>query len=206
MHVTTVIIGAGHAGLVMSRRLTERSIDHVVLERGEEASSWRTERWDSLRLLTPNWQNRLPGAPDAGHDPDGYMTVPQVAASIGAYAELVGAPVRTGTTVTRVTATDGGYSVATDRGTWTCESVVLASGPANAAAVPAVAQGVPPSIAMVTPLSYRSPERLDDRGVLVVGASATGVQLAEEIQRSGRPVTIAAGEQVRMPRTYRGRD
>ena len=73
-HFTTVVIGAGHAGLAASHFLTERSIDHVVLERGEVANSWRRERWDSLRLLTPNWQSRLPGVRYDGPDPDGYMT------------------------------------------------------------------------------------------------------------------------------------
>ena len=206
MHVTTVIIGAGHAGLAMSRRLTARSIDHVVLERGQVANSWRTERWDSLRLLTPNWHSRLPGAPYAGDDPDGFMTMPALASMISDYAEAVAAPVQTETTVTRVAPADGGYAVTTDRGPWTCESVVLASGAANVAAVPAMAQGASSSVAMVTPLTYRSPDQLDDRGVLVVGASASGVQLADEIQRSGRPVTLAAGEQVRVPRSYGGRD
>lgn len=206
MRTTTVIIGSGHAGLAMSRHLTQRSIDHVVLERGEVANSWRTERWDSLRLLTPNWQTRLPGFHYTGDDPDGYMSMPDVAVFITRYASLIAAPVHTGTTVTRVTATATGYDVITDRGTWTCATVVLAIGAANVANVPAIAQHVPASVAMYTPLTYRSPDSLDGRGVLVVGASATGVQLADEIQRSGRPVTLAVGEHVRLPRSYRGRD
>ena len=102
MHTTTVIIGAGHAGLAMSRRLTERSLDHVVIERGEVANSWQTERWDSLRLLTPNWQSRLPGYEYAGDDPDGFMTMPEVVDFIATYAKTIEAPVHTGTTVTSV--------------------------------------------------------------------------------------------------------
>ena len=102
MHVTTVIIGAGHAGLAMSRRLTDRSIDHVVLERGEVANSWRTERWDSLHLLTPNWQTRLPGRHYDGHDPDGFMSTPEVVSFIDAYARAVDAPVQTSTTLSHV--------------------------------------------------------------------------------------------------------
>ena len=123
MHVTTVIVGGGHAGLAMSRRLTDRSIDHVVIERGEVANSWRTERWDSLRLLTPNWQTRLPGVPYDGPDPDGFMTMPEVVSFIDRYARAVDAPVQTGTTVTRLSARgdgDDGYEVVTDRGVWTC--------------------------------------------------------------------------------------
>ena len=206
MDTTAVIIGAGHAGLAMSRRLTERSIDHVVLERGEVANSWRTERWDSLRLLTPNWQSRLPGLTYEGDEPDGYMDMPEVIDLISRYAELVAAPVRTGTTVTRVSRSATGYVVATDRGDWRCATVVVASGAANVANVPATAADVPATIASLTPLDYRTPDQLDGGGVLVVGASATGVQLAEEICRSGRPVTIAVGEHVRLPRLYRGRD
>ena len=206
MRTTTVIIGAGHAGLAMSRRLTERSIDHVVLERGEVANSWRTERWPSLRLLTPNWQTRLPGGASQDDDPDGFASMPAVIEFLQGYADVVSAPVRTHTTVTAVRATDPGYEVATTEGVWRCDSVVLASGACNRAVVPDVAAGVPPSVAMVTPMTYRGPDDLDDRGVLVVGASATGVQLADEIHRSGRPVTLAVGEHVRLPRRYRGRD
>ena len=206
MHVTTVIIGAGHAGLAMSRRLTDRSIDHVVLERGEVANSWRTERWDSLRLLTPNWQARLPGRRYDGDDPDGFMSMPEVVSFIDDYAHAVDAPVHTRTTVARLSAAGDRYEVVTDRGVWTCDRVVLASGSSNVAAVPAAAGAVPAGIRQVTPMTYRSPGDLDDRDVLVVGASASGVQLADEIRRSGRGVTLAVGEHVRLPRTYRGRD
>jgi putative flavoprotein involved in K+ transport len=206
MRTTTVIIGAGHAGLAMSRRLTERSIDHVVLERGQVANSWRTERWSSLRLLTPNWQTTLPGKTYTGNDPDGFMTMPEVVEFIDGYATTIQAPVQTGTTVTRLASTETGYRVVTDRGVWDCATVVLASGACSVANVPAIAAAPPSSVATVTPLTYRSPDQLDDTGVLVVGGSASGVQLADEIHRSGRQVTIAVGEHVAMPRTYRGRD
>jgi putative flavoprotein involved in K+ transport len=206
MRTTTVVIGAGHAGLAMSRRLTERSIDHVVIERGEVANSWRTERWDSLRLLTPNWLCALPGAPYDGPDPDGYLATRDVIDVIARYASAIGAPVQTRTTVLALRPTDDGFEVVTDRGTWWSASVVVASGWANVAAVPPMATVVPESVATVTPMTYRSPAELDERGVLVVGASATGVQLADEIARSGRSVTLAVGEHVRLPRCYRGRD
>lgn len=190
----------------MSRCLRERSIDHVVLERGDVANSWRHERWDSLRLLTPNWQSRLPGHRYDGSDPDGYMTAAEVAAFVARYAARIEAPVRTHTTVTAVRRTDDGYHVATSTGDLRCRCLVLASGACNVASVPALRQAVPASVRSFTPTDYRNPDQLPDGGVLVVGASATGVQLAEEIARSGRRVTLSVGEHVRLPRTYRGRD
>src|SRR5438445_4037976 len=112
----TVIVGAGQAGLAMSRCLTEQSVDHVLLERGEVANSWRTERWDSLRLLTPNWQTRLPGASYDGDDPDGYMMLPAVIDFIARYAKTIAAPVRTHSTVTSVRKVEPGYLVRTGQG------------------------------------------------------------------------------------------
>ena len=203
---TTVIVGAGHAGLAMSRCLTDRSIDHVLLERGEVANSWRTERWDSLCLLTPNWQSRLPGFGYEGNDPDGFRNMPEVIDFIDRYAHVISAPVETNTKVTSVTRTDSGYKVATDQGDWQCRTIVLAAGACNIASVPALAEGVPGEITMITPLQYPNPDQLNHGGVMVVGASATGAQLAQEIHLSGRPVTLSVGEHVRVPRVYRGRD
>ena len=206
MRTTTVVIGAGHGGLAMSRCLAERSIDHVVLERREVANSWRTERWDSLRLLTPNWQARLPGYAYEHGDPDGFMTMPEVVDFIAGYARAISAPVHTGTTVTSVRRSDGGYRVVTDQGEWQCPTVVLATGAFNVPHVPDFAAAVPPAVSTLTPKEYRHPGELPDGGVLVVGASATGVQIGHEIQRSGRPVTLAVGEHVRGPRVYREMD
>jgi putative flavoprotein involved in K+ transport len=203
---TAVVIGAGHAGLAASRFLGDRSIDHVVLERGEVANSWRRERWDSLRLLTPNWLSRLPGLHYQGPDPDGYMTMGEVAGFIERFAALSRAPVRTGVNVTSVRLAGDGYRVTTSHGELDCRAVVVASGACNLPSVPPFADAVPDSVEQLTPFGYRDPAQLPDGGVLVVGASATGVQLAAEIQRSGRPVTLSVGEHVRLPRTYRGRD
>jgi putative flavoprotein involved in K+ transport len=206
VRTTTVIIGAGHAGLAMSRCLSERDIDHVVLERGEVANTWKTERWNSLTLLTPNWQSRLPGYGYEGDDPDGYRAMPETIAFIERYAHVISAPVQTHTQVTSVRPSNGGYTIATNQGDWHCRTVVLASGACNIPHIPAVAEAVPPTINMITPVQYRNPGELEEGGVLVVGAAATGVQIAEEIHRSGRPVTLAAGEHIRAPRVYRGRD
>ena len=203
---TTVIIGAGQSGLAFSRKLAERSIDHVLIERGEVANAWRTQRWDSLRLLTPNWQSRLPGYAYDGDDPDGYMDMPAVTRFLQGYADAIEAPVETGTTVTSVRPLDAGYAVVTDRGEWRCRTVVLANGACNVASMPKVADALPGRIRSMTPMQYRNPDQLDQGGVMVVGASATGVQLAQEIQASGRQVTLSVGEHVRVPRLYRGRD
>lgn len=207
--VDVVIIGAGHSGLAMSHVLGRHAIEHVVLDRGEVANSWRTQRWDSLRLLTPNWMTRLPGCCYQGDDPDGYMSAGEVADFIAAYAGTIAAPVLTHTTVTAVEPTGGagdGYRVATDRGDWRCRAVVLATGACHRPIVPRLAEAVPAGVAQLDAQTYRNPGQLAPGGVLVVGASATGLQLAQEIRRSGRPVTLAVGEHVRLPRVYRGRD
>jgi putative flavoprotein involved in K+ transport len=201
-----LIIGAGHSGLAMSRRLTEHGVEHVVLDRGEPGNAWRTERWESLRLLTPNWQTGLPGHDYAGDDPDGFMGSREVADHLAAYARAIGAPVRAGVTVTSVAPLERGYRVTTDHGVWEADAVVLANGGSGIPNVPAHAEGVPSGVLSLSAKHYRSPEQLPEGGVLVVGASASGVQLADEIARSGREVTISTGEHVRMPRSYRGRD
>jgi putative flavoprotein involved in K+ transport len=204
--IDVIVIGAGHSGLAMSRVLSEHGIDHLVLERGQVANSWRNERWDSLCLLTPNWLTRLPGYAYPGEDPDGYMNSVQVAEFIAHYAEWASAPVIANTTVTGVTQGGVGYRVATTRGIWLCRAVVLATGACSQPLVPHIAQGVPPGIQQLHAQSYRNAGQLAPGRVLIVGGSATGLQLAREIQNSGRPVTLAVGEHVRMPRVYRGRD
>lgn len=190
----------------MSRCLTERAMPHVVLERGEVANSWKTERWSSLRLLTPNWQSRLPGHAYAGPDPDGFMSMPQVVRMLEDYAAASRAPVIEGTRVTSVSADGDRYRVETTRGSWSAGHVVIASGACNLASVPGFAAALPSEIAQLTPLDYRGPEQIAPGGVLVVGGSATGVQLAAELRRAGRDVVLSTGEHIRMPRHYRGRD
>jgi putative flavoprotein involved in K+ transport len=188
----------------MSRHLAAGSIDHVVLERGEVAHSWRTQRWDSLRLLTPNWMTRLPGWAYQGDDPDGYLSAPEVADLVAGYAAASAAPVVTGTTVTAVRPGGEGFEVDTDRGRWSARIVVLAAGTTRSL-VPAVATRLT-GLFSIPALQYRNPDQMPAGGVLVVGASASGMQIAEELQHSGRNVTLAVGEHVRVPRTYRGQD
>ncbi|MEM7707140.1 MAG: NAD(P)-binding domain-containing protein [Pseudomonadota bacterium] len=204
--IDVVVIGAGHAGLSASSLLSRQGVGHVVLERGEVANSWRHERWDSLRLLTPNWQTQLPGSPYQGEDPDGFMAIPELVETLTGYAAAMNVPVHTQTTVTTVRPDGLGYEVVTNRGTWRARAVIIASGACNSPVVPMVAADLPDTICQLTPFDYTHAGEVDEGGVLVVGASATGLQLAHELLAHGRQVTLAAGEHVRMPRRYRGRD
>jgi putative flavoprotein involved in K+ transport len=205
-HTDVIVIGAGQAGLAMSHCLSARGIAHVVLERGRVAERWHSERWNSLRLLTPNWMSRLPGRSYRGADPEGFMAVPEVIALFEDYARCSKVPVETESTVRALRHAAGGYRVETDRGSWSATAVVIATGHCDMPHVPSFTAELPASVHQVTPSGYRDPGLLPDGGVLVVGASATGVQLAEEIQRSGRPVTLAVGRHTRLPRRYRGQD
>jgi putative flavoprotein involved in K+ transport len=204
--IATVIVGAGQAGLAMSRCLTDRDVEHVILERGRVAERWRSERWDSLRLLTPNWQSRLPGFAYSGDDPDGYMSAPEVVAFFERYARSFAAPIEDATTVTGVELATRGFTVVTDRGRWQADTVVIASGYSDVPAVPAFASTLARDVDQIVPARYRRPDHLRDGGVLVVGASATGIQLAEELRQSGRQVVLSAGHHLRVPRRYRGKD
>src|SRR5690348_4773462 len=175
LNVHTVVIGAGQAGLAMSRCLTDAGVEHVVLERGRTAERWRRERWDSLRLLTPNWATRLPGWHYQGADPDGFMTADDLAAYLTAYADSFAAPVEPDHDVLGVTATARGFAVQTSQSTWVASNVVVATGWCDEPHVPAVASRLTPAIRPLTPVSYRNPAQLADGGVLIVGAGATGV-------------------------------
>lgn len=201
-----IIIGGGQAGLAMSHCLTAKGIAHAVLERGRVGECWRSERWDSLRLLTPRWQSRLPGWTYSGRDPHGFMSLHEVIDFLEGYRQDHALPVEEQTEVTAVRLDGSDYVVATDHGTHRARSVVVATGHAAVPALPAMAKELSPRIHQVVPARYKRPDQLPPGGVLVVGASATGVQLADELARSGREVTLAVGRHTRLPRRYRGRD
>lgn len=207
--IDTVVIGAGHAGLAMSRALRAAGREHVVLERGDIGESWLNERWDSLTLLTPAWLNRLPGwtAPDA---PDTFLTATTFAARLRAYAAAVQAPVQPNTTVRSVNrSTDAGscrYRVLTDAGTWLAQNVIVATGPGGSPVVPTPVADLSPDLHVLASSAYRNPQELPAGGVLVVGASSSGVQIADELARAGRRVLLAVGRHTRIPRRYRGMD
>lgn len=202
--IETVVIGAGHAGLAASRLLTWARREHVVLDRGRLGERWRSERWDSLHLLTPTWMNRLPGWQTAG-DPDGFLSSGQFVGQLEQYAASFDAPVLTGTRVERLTSgPSGSYDIHTDRGAWRARSVIVATGPHGLPVVPAALDRA--DVRVITSNRYRNPDRLDRGGVLVVGASSSGVQIADELARSGRDVVLSVGRHTRVPRRYRGMD
>lgn len=201
-----IVIGGGQAGLAMSRSLTRRGIDHLVFERGRTGERWHSERWHSLHLLTINAQSALPGMPYTGDDPEGYMSAPAFAAYLSSYAQKVQAPILCGVEVANVERTAGRYRVSTNAGEWRSRAVVVATGACDVPFRPPMADALAPSIAQITPADYREPAQLPEGGVLVVGASATGAQLAEEIHTSGRPVVLSVGSHTRAPRRYRGGD
>ncbi|WP_108661670.1 NAD(P)-binding domain-containing protein [Acuticoccus kandeliae] len=200
------VIGGGQAGLAISMWLSASGIDHIILERGRVAERWRTARWDSLRLLTPNWMTRLPGHRYTGPDPDGFMTMAEVAAFFEAYAAKMDAPLMCGTEVRAVRQTGGGFQLSTSAEPIAARAVVIATGECGVPYIPPLAWMVPEHIAQVTPARYRSPASIGPGDVLVVGASASGIQIADELRRAGRRVTIAVGNHVRLPRRYRGQD
>ncbi len=201
----TAIVGAGQAGLALSRHLTDAGHDHVLLERGRIGERWHSQRWDSLVLLTPNWLNVLPGSP--GHaDPDGFLAREELAAYLDRYAESFDAPVEEGVTVEAVEQIGSGFRIDTDRGTWLAANVVVATGDAADPRLPAVAATAPAGLVQLHSSGYRSPEGLPGGGVLVVGAGPSGQQIALELARAGRRVVLAVGRHARMSRRYRDRD
>jgi putative flavoprotein involved in K+ transport len=205
MRTDTIVIGGGQAGLAVSRCLRDAGRDHVVLERGRVGESWRSQRWDSLRLLSPNWMTNLPGHPYEGDDPDGYMAAADLVSVLERYASSNEAPVHEGTTVEAVDCVSGGYAVRTDQGTWNGAQLVVATGHCMQPIVPDRLH-IDPGLCQLTSDRYRNPAQVPDGGVLVVGASSTGTQLAEELAKAGREVVLAVGGHSRAPRTYRGRD
>ena len=201
-----IVVGGGQAGLAMSRCLADLGVDHVVLERGRIAERWCSERWDSLRLLTPSWLSRLPSWSYRGSDPDGYMDMRQVIEHLQGYARSFDAPVLTETSVRSLKATQGGFRVATNQGPFAAPNVIVATGHCDVPLVPSIAAGVPAHVLQITPTRYRNPDQIPGGGVLVVGASASGVQIAHELRAAGRDVTLAVGRHTRLPRLHRGRD
>ena len=201
----TLIVGAGQAGLALSWHLTRAGHEHVVLERGRIGERWRSERWHSLTLLTPNWLNRLPGSPPHA-DRHAFLSGTGFVDYLDGYARSFGAPVVDGAAVLSVERKRGRYRIETSAGTWSARNVVVATGHCDAPAVPGAAAAAPARVHQLHAVGYRSPESLPPGAVLVVGAGPTGQQLAAELRRAGRDVVISAGRHAWLPRRYRGHD
>lgn len=204
----TVIIGAGQAGLATSYELSRLGREHVVLEQASQvANAWRTGRWDSFTLVTPNWSVRMPGAPYDGPDRDGFMPRDEVVAYFERYVERFQLPVRVKAGVDAVEPDDaGGYRVRTAAGSIAATNVVIATGLEQLPRVPALASGLPPEVTQLHSSTYRNPVALPAGGVLVVGTAQSGCQIAEELYQAGRTVHLCTGSAGRAPRRYRGKD
>jgi putative flavoprotein involved in K+ transport len=181
---------------------------HLILEGGRVGERWRTSRWDSFSLVTPNWMCRLPGYPYAGDEPDGFMSREEVVAYLQGYAESFGAPVQEGMRVTAVERHPGGrgYSLVTDGAVYETSVVVVATGFFEQPKIPAEAAALAPGILQIHSSEYRNPEALAPGGVLVVGSGQSGCQIAKELHESGRKVYLCTGSAGRVPRRYRGKD
>jgi putative flavoprotein involved in K+ transport len=202
------IIGAGQAGLALSYRLTELGRPHVILEQRRVVESWRTRRWDSLRLIAPNWSMVLPGFAYPGDDLDGFMAKDEVVQHLVGYANSFGAPVREGSRVTMVErpSPDKRFVLRTEDGTLQANQVVLATGALQQPKLPRDATELPATISQMVAADYRNPAELAPGGVLVIGSGETGAQVAEELARAGREVYLSGGRSWWAPRRYRGRD
>ncbi len=206
-HVPVLVVGGGQAGLSVSHYLGQAGIDHLVLEQHAVAHNWRTQRWDSFCLVTPNWQCRLPGFPYPGDDPDGFMLKDDIVRYIEDFRHKIRAPVREGVAVTGLARTgSGGFWVATSEGEYSASSVVLAVSGYHRPKVPRLAERLPSGVVQIHSSEYRRPDQLPPGAVLVVGTGQSGCQIAEDLHLAGRSVHLSLGSAPRSPRRYRGRD
>ncbi|KMS66130.1 MSMEG_0569 family flavin-dependent oxidoreductase [Prauserella rugosa] len=206
MHRTVAIVGGGQAGLSMSYCLTRDGVEHVVLERESPGFEWRSRRWDSFCLVTPNWQCALPGFPYSGDDPEGFMLRDEVVAYVEDYARSFDCPLVEGVEVTRLRRNATGFTLATSDGTVTADQVVVATGPYQVPLIPRLAERLPASITQLHSSGYRNARQLPPGEVLVVGSGQSGCQIAEDLHLAGRTVHLSVGSAPRVARRYRGRD
>ena len=206
-HVPVVVVGGGQAGLSTSHYLKQRGIGHVVLEKNSVGHAWRTDRWDTFCLVTPNWQCTLPDFPYTGPDPDGFMLKDEIVAYVEAFARKVDPPIHEGVAVNRVSRiADDRFLVESSMGNWTTENVVMAISGYHIPAVPRVGERFPRSLYQIHSRDYRNPAQLPEGEVLIVGTGQSGAQIAEDLHLAGRKVHLAVGDAPRSPRKYRGKD
>ena len=206
--IETVIIGGGQAGLALSYYLTQQGRAHVILERGRVAETWRSQRWDSFTLVTPNWMTQLPGFPSQGADPDGFLLHDDIVLTLERYAQSFHAPLRCGVQVmaVRLRPEGNGYLLETSDGSFEAANVVLATGGYPCPKLPQASTAIPVNIMQIHSSQYRRPKLLPSGAVLVVGSGQSGSQIAEELHQSGRQVYLCVSRCGRAPRRYRGKD
>ena len=203
---TVVVIGAGQAGLSVAEALQRQGLRPLVLEKNKIGFAWDQQRWDSFCLVTPNWQCRLPGFPYDGHDPDGFMDKRSIVDFLRRFAQHVGADVREGIAVRRLTHSGGRYRLHTTEGVINADHVVVATGGYHIPKRHPLAERLPTTVRQLDACDYRNPESLPSGPVLVVGSGQSGSQIAEDLFLAGREVHLSVGSAPRSPRRYRGRD
>jgi putative flavoprotein involved in K+ transport len=204
--VDTLIVGAGQAGLALSYWLGQAGVEHVLMDRSPQLGGAWQDRWDGFYLNTPNFSIDLPGMPYEGPEPEGFMPRDEAVNLFRHYAKAIGAPVASGTDVTRISPADGGFGVETSEGTWRARKVVLATGAYQVPKIPPLAAALPRHVFQLHSHDYRNPGQLPDGAVLVVGTAQSGGQIAEELHAAGRQVHLAVSSCPEAPRRYRGKD
>jgi len=207
-HYTVAIVGGGQAGLSMSYCLRERGFDHIIFEKNRIAESWRSKRWDSFCLVTPNWQCLLPGFPYNGDDPQGFMQKEDIVEYIEAYAKSFNPPIKEGVEVFSVRKSSSAdyFELTTSLGDFTANQIVVATGGYHIPKFPKMAERFPESIVQLHSSQYQNPQSLPDKAVLVIGTGQSGCQIAEDLHLAGKQVYLSVGSAPRSPRKYRGKD
>jgi putative flavoprotein involved in K+ transport len=206
-HYSVLIVGGGQAGLSMSACLQEQEIDHLIFEKNTMMHSWKTQRWDSFTLVTPNWQCELPNHPYDGDDPKGFMKREEIIGYLNRFSAKVKPPILEGVSVEKVSKLDNGqFHVATTKGEFTADQVVIASGGYLKPIVPRMAERIPESVLQIHSNQYKNSQQLPDGGVLVGGSGQSGAQIAEDLHIDGKKVFLATGNAPRVARLYRGKD
>jgi putative flavoprotein involved in K+ transport len=194
-HYSVIIVGGGQAGLSMSYCLKERGFDHIVFEKNRIGHSWRSKRWDSFCLVTPNWQCKLPGYHYPGDDPNGFMQKDEIVKYIEHYAKSFDPPVKEGVEVSKVrkSRSQDVFELTTSIGDYTADQVVIAAGSYHIPKIPKIAERLPEHIVQIHSSEYKNPQSLPDKSVLVVGTGQSGCQIAEDLHLAGKQVHLCVG-------------
>jgi putative flavoprotein involved in K+ transport len=206
------VIGGGQAGLSTSYLLKKSNLNHIVFERGQIGDCWRSQRWDSFVLNSPNQFNLLPDEiPDYDH-PEAFISGIQFADRLTRYANKYQLPVRENSKVSSVEKTNDGkyFSITVNQNgqteTWKSRQIVIASGGQTHPKIPSISKELPANITQLHSSEYRNPVQLPSGAVLVIGSATSGVQIAEDLIAANRKVYLATSAVARVPRRYRGRD